>query len=62
MVFNLIGALSSSSMNFLLPNYYYVKLVSLNNYKKDWKYYFSFGILVVMIPFCLFLVVALYLK
>ena len=61
-VFNFIGAVTSSTLNVLLPNYYNVRLININNFRKGWKYYLSLAILVVMVPFCIFQIISLYVK
>ena len=61
-VFNFIGAVTSSTLNVLLPNYYNVRLININNFRKGWKYYLSLAILVVMVPFCVFQIISLYVK
>lgn len=61
-VFNVVGAICSSSVCILLPTFFYIRLVSLKHKKKQWKYYLSYGLLVLMTPYCLFSVAALYIN
>jgi hypothetical protein len=59
-VFNVVGAICSSSTGALLPAFFYVRLIVLKQQRKTWKYYLSASILAVVGPYCLFSIVALY--
>jgi len=61
-VFNFIGAICSSSIGFLLPCFYYVMLIKKKKQPKTIKFYVSFVLLVVMTPYSLFSMVALYVE
>jgi amino acid permease len=61
-VFNVVGAICSSSVCILLPTFFYIRLVHIKNKSKTWKYYLSCAILAVLTPYCLFSVAALYIN
>lgn len=59
-VFNVVGALCSSSVCVLLPCLFYFRLVVLKKQPKGWKYYLSIAMFAIIAPYCLFSIVALY--
>ena len=61
-VFNVIGSICSSSIGFLLPTFFYFKLVDKRKKARTIKYYVSIVIFAIMGPFAIFSVVAHYVK
>jgi p-aminobenzoyl-glutamate transporter AbgT len=61
-VFNVVGAICSSSTGVLLPVFLYVRLVVVKKQRKTWKYFIGTAVLAVLIPYCLFSVAALYIQ
>ena len=59
-VFNVIGAICSSSIGILLPCYFYFMLVIKKRQRRTLKYYVAVAVFAVMAPYSLFSVVALY--
>lgn len=59
-VFNIIGAICSSSIGILLPCYFYFMLVNIKKQARTLKYYIAFFLFVVMAPYSIFSIVALY--
>lgn len=59
-VFNLVGAISASAVGFIFPMYFYIKLIYKKNKEKKGIYYFSILLMFLMILFCIFAVIALY--
>jgi amino acid permease len=59
-VFNVIGAICSSSIGILLPCFFYFRLVVKKRKARTLKYYVALVIFAVMAPYCLFSIVALY--
>ena len=61
-VFNLIGAICSTSIAVLLPCFFYFILIIKKDKKRNLKYYISIVVFGIMVPFALFSVVAQYIK
>ena len=61
-VFNVIGAICSSSIGILLPCYFYFRLVMKKRKSKTVKFYVAVVVFVVMAPYSIFSVVALYIN
>lgn len=61
-VFNVVGAICSSSIGVLLPTFYYFMLVRKRKTPFTVKYYVAVVIFAVMTPYSLFSVVAHYVK
>jgi len=61
-VFNVVGAVCSSSINILLPCFYYFMLVVKRKKEKTIKFYVAVAVFVLMAPYSIFSVVALYVK
>ena len=59
-VFNIIGAVSSTSIGILMPCFFYFRLVQIKGSARSWKYYSSIVTLLVMVPYAIFSMVALY--
>jgi amino acid permease len=59
-VFNIVGAICSTSISTLLPCFFYVKLIRLRKQPVTWKYYLAGLIFCVMTPYTMFSIVALY--
>ena len=59
-VFNIIGAICSTSISILLPSFFYVRLIQIRKQPKTLKYYFSIVLFCVMAPYALFSIIALY--
>ena len=59
-VFNVVGAVCSTSISTLLPCFFYVKLIKLRKQPITWKYYLSWAIFGIMTPYALFSIIALY--
>ena len=61
-VFNVIGAICSSSIGILLPCFYYFRLIDKKKQPRNIKYYVSFILFLVIAPYALFSIVALYIN
>lgn len=61
-VFNVVGAICSTSIGVLLPTFYYFMLVRKRKRPFTVKYYVAVVIFVVMAPYSLFSIVAHYVK
>lgn len=61
-VFNIIGAVCSTSICVLLPCFFYFVLVIKKGKKKNIKFYISGAIFCIMAPFALFSIVAKYVE
>jgi hypothetical protein len=59
-VFNLIGAISATSIGVLLPCFFYFMLVIKKNKARNVKFYLSIGVFLIMAPFAIFSIVANY--
>lgn len=59
-VFNIVGAVCSTSIGILLPCFFYFILVIKKNKEKNIKFYISLGVFLIMAPFAIFSVVAKY--
>lgn len=59
-MFNVIGAICSSSIGILLPCYFYFMLVIKKKRAKTLKYYVALTVFVIMAPYSIFSIVALY--
>lgn len=59
-VFNIIGAICSTSISILMPTFFYVKLTQMRKQPKTFKYYLSIVLFCVMGPYALFSIIALY--
>lgn len=59
-VFNVVGAVCSTSISMLLPCFFYFRLVALTGQPRRWKFYLSIAIFAVMTPYAVLSVVALY--
>lgn len=59
-VFNIVGAICSTSIAILLPCLFYFKLIQKNQQRKSWMYYTAIVIFCVMGPYAIFSIVALY--
>jgi amino acid permease len=59
-VFNLVGAVSCSAQSIIFPLYFYLRMIQVKKKKKKAIYYLSIVLLAIMLPFCVFSVVALY--
>lgn len=59
-VFNVIGAICSTSIAILLPCFFYVRLIIMKKQKKGIKYYVSIVLGCIMGPYALFSIAALY--
>lgn len=59
-VFNVVGAVCSTSISTLLPCFFYVQLVRLRRQPKTWRFYLSAFIFCTMTPYALFSIIALY--
>lgn len=60
-VFNLVGAVSSSSISIIFPLYFYIRLVQKKTKDKGKMYNISLVLLSISLPFSIFTVLALYL-
>jgi hypothetical protein len=61
-VFNIIGAICSSSIGILLPCFYYFMLIIKKKQPRTIKFYVSFCLFAVLTPYALFSIVALYVE
>jgi amino acid permease len=61
-VFNIVGAICSTSIMILLPTLFYVRLIGKKKQQKGVKYYLSIVIFGVMAPYALFAIIAQQLK
>lgn len=61
-VFNIVGAICSTSIMILLPTFFYVKLIGSKKQSKGLKYYLSLIIFGVMAPYALFAIIAQQIK
>lgn len=61
-MFNIIGAICSTSISVLLPCFFYFILVIKKNKKRNIKFYISVVVFCIMAPFALFSVVAKYVE
>jgi len=59
-VFNVIGAVCSSSIGILLPTFFYFRLVDKRKQPRKVSYYIALVICIIMTPYSLFSIVALY--
>jgi amino acid permease len=59
-VFNIIGAVCSTSIGALFPCFFYFKLVDKKRKTKRLLYYITIFVFMVMLPFAIFSVVAKY--
>lgn len=59
-VFNVIGAVCSTSISILLPGFFYVSLTRSRKQPKTFKYYFAIALSCVMGPYAIFSMLALY--
>lgn len=57
-VFNIVGAVCSTSIGVILPALFYFRQVDKKGKERTWKYYLSLSLFVVMIPYALFSIVA----
>lgn len=57
-VFNIVGAICSTSIGVLLPCLFYFVLVNKKSKPKSWKYYLSYVMFIIMAPFAIFSIVA----
>ena len=60
LIFNFLGAICETLVEFLLPAIFYVMLILKEEQPKNFIYYFAVGLIIVIIPFSLFSVVASY--
>lgn len=60
-VFNAIGGICTSSIGFLMPCYFYVRLTMQKRRPKTVKWYVAIVIFVIMAPYSIFSVISLYL-
>jgi amino acid permease len=60
-VFNIIGAICSSSIGVLLPCFFYFQLIKKKKKTRTSLYYITIAIFSIMAPFALFSIVAQYL-
>ena len=59
-VYNAIGAICSTSIVVVLPCLFYVRLIKKNNKAKGLRYYSSWILMIVMTPYSIFSIIALY--
>ena len=59
-VFNIIGAICSTSVSILMPCFFYFKLIKMRKQPKNVKYYISIALVCIMTPYAIFSMVALY--
>jgi amino acid permease len=59
-VFNVIGAICSSSIGTILPCFFYFRLIVQKKQKKTLNYYIAWVIFVIITPYSIFSVIALY--
>ena len=59
-VFNLLGSICGSLICIILPCFFYVRLVGKRQKARSLKYYLALGLLLLMTPYSLFAVAALY--
>lgn len=59
-VFNVVGAICSTSIAVLLPCFFYFKLVALKEQPSSWRFYLSKVLFWVMSPYAIFSILALY--
>ena len=59
-VFNIIGAICSTSVSILMPCFFYFKLIQMRKQPKNVKYYISIALVCIMTPYAIFSMVALY--
>ena len=60
-VFNILGAVTGTSLSIFMPGYFYVSQISKKNKEKGLKFYLAWGIMAVMLPYAIFSIVAKYL-
>jgi hypothetical protein len=60
-VFNIVGAIASSAISFILPYMFYFFLIKRNKKLKNIHYFLSFSGIVVFVPLGILSVVSLYL-
>lgn len=61
-VFNVVGAIASNSIGFILPAFFYFQLVSKKNKPINFKFYITKAMFFFFIPFGLFSVASQYIK
>ncbi len=61
-VFNIIGAVCSTSIGILLPCFFYFMLIIKKNKKRTFKFYISLLVFGIMAPFAVFSVIAKYIE
>jgi amino acid permease len=59
-VFNIIGAVCSTSVSILMPCFFYVMLIRMRKQATSLKYYIAIVLICVMAPYALFSIIALY--
>ena len=61
-VFNIVGAVCSTSIGILLPCFFYVKLISMKKQRKNWKYFLSAAMFWVFGLFAIFAIISEYIQ
>lgn len=61
-VFNIIGAICSTSIGILLPSLFYFRLVVMKKQQRGLKYYISWLLFIVMAPYAIFAIIAQHIK
>lgn len=61
-VFNIIGAVCSSSIGILLPCFFYFMLIIKKKQPRTIKFYVSLALFIVLTPYALFSIIALYVE
>ena len=61
-MFNVVGAVCSTSIGMLMPALFYFRLIDKKRQPRGLRYYLSWIVFVVMIPFALFCILAEYIK
>lgn len=59
-VFNIIGAVCSTSVSILMPCFFYFQLINMRKQPKHITYYIAIVLLCIMGPYALFSIAALY--
>ena len=57
-VFNILGAIASSSICLILPSFFYVALIRKYNKPKKTQYYLAMAMFIFFVPFGIFAVFA----
>lgn len=57
-VFSLVGAVASNAIGFVFPAVFYICLINRKDKAKNFRYYISYGIILLYIPMAYFAIVS----